>query len=80
MESVYKNGDKMSGTQILFIFLIIAMSIAMVLLILELPNALERDRIKAEFCNEELHSYSFNRNFCDGKEYICNSKQCWWIK
>ncbi len=70
----------MSLTQIFMIFLIIGISIAMVLAIMELPNAFERDRLKAEFCNEELHSYSFNRNFCDGKEYICNSKQCWWVK
>ncbi len=66
--------------QIFYIVLIIGISIAMVILIMELPNEFERDKLKAEFCNEDLYHSTFNRNFCDGKEYICNSKQCWWVK
>ncbi len=60
-------------------FLIIGLSIAIIFLVIATPDALERDKPIEEFCTGEVH-HSFNRHFCDGKEYICNSKKCWWVK
>ncbi len=70
----------MNMTQFGLILVFIGLLILIMILVIGLPNVFERDRLTSEFCNEELYHYSFNRTFCDGKEYICNSKQCWWIK
>jgi len=68
----------MNGIQILLGFGIILCIISLVLVVMQIPEVITAQNTITRFCSNYVTS-GF-KYFCEGKEFVCSVKECWYVE